>query len=75
MKAYNIKQGELTPVYSVTKGLGAGIVDTAIALGAKYLDCFEGYCTSLYSRHGFVETSREANWGDGPDVVYMSLGE
>lgn len=66
--------GELVYVFSTVPGQGAAIVESALANGAVYLDCFEGYLPTFYGRHGFVEVSRVANWTPGePDVVYMSL--
>ncbi len=66
--------GELVGVFSLVKGRGNEIVQSAIFMGATKLDCFEGYLTALYGRHGFVETRRERNWSPtGPDVVWMQL--
>ncbi len=66
--------GELVLVHSLDKGRGDAIVTDAIANGATFLDCFDGYLPTLYGRHGFVEWHREANWdADGPDVVFMEL--
>jgi len=66
--------GELVLVFSLERGRGTFIVEGAIADGATYLDCFDGYLPGLYARHGFVETRREASWTPGqPDVVFMSL--
>jgi len=66
--------GELTNVFSTVSGRGDELVAAAIAAGATHLDCFEGYLTALYGRHGFVETAREANWTPGgPAVVWMGL--
>lgn len=67
--------GELTNLFSVVKGRGAGLVTEAKRQGASHLDCFDGYLTSLYSQHGFVVTRREENWSgpEYPDVVFMSL--
>jgi hypothetical protein len=72
---YAVKPGgELVGVFSTVKGRGEIIVRDAIENGATHLDCFDGYLPTLYGRHGFVETSREANWAPGgPDVVYMAL--
>jgi len=47
---------------------------TAIDAGAKTLDCFDLYLPGWYSKFGFKEYKREANWTEGePDVVYMRL--
>ena len=73
---YAIRNGyELICVFSRFKGRGGAIVQSAINNGAESLDCFDGYLTGLYSRHGFVEYKREPNWTEGePDVVYMYIG-
>jgi hypothetical protein len=67
--------GELVGVFSTEKGRGDRLISEAKRLGAKRLDCFEGYLTDFYARHGFREVYREANWTEGePDVVYMLTG-
>lgn len=75
LSGYVVREdGELTNVFSVERGRGAEILADAIAAGAVYLDCFDGYLPTLYARHGFEVVSRVANWTPGgPDVVYMSL--
>lgn len=66
--------GELFGVFSLERGRGDALVRTAIKLGATRLDCFEGYLSALYARHGFVEYDRRPNWTEGgPDVVWMRL--
>jgi len=66
--------GELTNVWSVERGRGGDIVESAITNGATHLDCFDGYLTALYSRHGFQRVTSLPNWTPGdPDVVYMAL--
>ena len=66
--------GTLIGLYSTVRGSGDALVRTAVAHGAVALDCFDGYLPTLYARHGFRETRREANWTPGaPDVVYMAL--
>jgi hypothetical protein len=66
--------GELVNVFSLVKGRGARLVRHALMTGAVYLDCFDGYLTSFYGRHGFREVGRVANWTPGgPDVVYMHV--
>ena len=65
--------GELVLVWSLERGRGDVMVSGAVHDGATRLDCFDGYLPRLYSRHGFVETERVANWTPGqPDVVFMS---
>lgn len=66
--------GELVGVFSLVKGRGAELMRHAIYRGAHFLDCFDGYLTSFYASHGFVEVARVQNWTPGgPDVVYMAL--
>lgn len=66
--------GELVYVFSEVKGMGNHIMMDAVSKGAVYLDCFDGYLVTLYSRHGFRVVKRVENWTPGePDVVYMSL--
>lgn len=67
--------GELVYLFSVAPegGRGDDLVRTAGEIhGASHLDCFDGPLVRLYSRNGWVENRREANWTEGePDVVYM----
>lgn len=64
---------ELVGVFSRVPGRGDMMVAAAVAIGARRLDCFDGYLVTLYRRHGFFEVRREANWtAGGPDVVYMA---
>jgi hypothetical protein len=66
--------GELVYVFSMVRGLGDVLVQCAILQGATHLDCFDGYLTTLYSRHGFGRVTSLPNWTPGgPDVVYMAL--
>ena len=79
--------GEIVNLFnnSRIKGIGKEALDFAISKGGRRLDCYDGYLTDYYSKHGFKETGREAwndkyapkNWDykkDGtPDVVYMEL--
>jgi len=68
--------GTLTNVFSLTKGNGDYIMVNAKKAGAINLDCFDGYLTSFYKRHGFEVVRREANWTPGdPDVCYMALSD
>lgn len=69
---YAIRDGYLTMVFSLVRGRGDSIVAKAVKDGAWHLDCFDGYLTELYTRHGFHVYKREANWtAGGPDVVFM----
>jgi outer membrane protein assembly factor BamB len=72
---YAIREdGELVYVFSLVPGRGMFIVSSAIADGAVYLDCFDGYLPTLYRRHGFEVVDRVSNWTSGsPDVVFMAL--
>jgi len=64
--------GQLTSLFSLDKGNGSAIMESAIDNGAQHLDCFDGYLTTFYKKHGFLEVDRVANWTAGqPDVVYM----
>jgi hypothetical protein len=66
--------GELVGVFSSQPGRGDELVDAALKAGATHLDCFDGYLTEFYARHGFIEYDRSANWTPGePDVVLMGL--
>lgn len=66
--------GELVGVFSTVKGRGTVLMEAAVTAGARHLDCFDGFLTAFYSRFGFVETERFANWTPGePDVVFMAL--
>lgn len=66
--------GELVYVFSLVKGRGDKIVKAAKDRGAVYLDCFEGYLSDLYGRHGFHEVKRVPNWTPGgPAVIYAAL--
>jgi len=79
------KEGELINLFNhgFIKGLGAMAVCHAITMGAKKLDCFDGYLPTFYNKFGFIEVSRikfDTNYApDGwnyselgaPDIVYM----
>lgn len=66
--------GELCSLWS-KEGQGRIAVATAILLGARHLNCFDGYLVDFYSKLGFHEYKREPNWTEGqPDVVFMKLG-
>lgn len=66
--------GELVGVFSSIPGRGDALISAALNAGATHLDCFDGYLTEFYARHGFREYRREPNWTPGgPAVVYMGL--
>ncbi len=68
-----ISGDEIVGLFSTARGRGDDLVTDAVAAGGRRLDCFDGYLTRLYYRHGFVITRREPNWNPpGPDVVYMT---
>lgn len=74
LSGFGIVDGTLVGLFSLAKGRGSSLIDSATAAGAQKLDCFDGYLSALYRAHGFMETSRVANWTPGaPDVVFMSL--
>lgn len=57
-------------------GYGKILVNKAIELGAKKLDCFEGFLPDYYRKFGFITYKREKNWSGNPDdngVQYMVL--
>lgn len=65
----------LVYLFSLEPGRGDALVARAVRAGATALDCFDGRLVDLYSRHGFVEDFRVANWFVGePDVVHMKRG-
>lgn len=74
IRGYAVRaDGELVFVFSCERGNGDEIVSDAVASGALYLDCFDGYLPTLYARHGFEVNARVPNWTPGgPDVVLMS---
>lgn len=43
---------------SPIRGIGDAMVQSAVRMGGKYLDHFDGFLTDLYSRNGFVEYNR-----------------
>lgn len=82
---FAVLDGELINVFSQAKSWGDCLVTAGVALGAKRLDCFDGYLPTLYQKHGFIEVDRAA-WDDAyappgwrkdlwgtPDVVFMKL--
>lgn len=70
---FAVLDGRLCHVWSTQRGQGSQLVGAAVSRGAKRLDCFDGYLTALYARHGFVVVGRIPNWDpEGPDVVEMA---
>jgi predicted Rossmann-fold nucleotide-binding protein len=66
--------GTLHNLFSVEKGCGDGLMEEAVAAGARKLECYDvGVLLNLYRKHGFKETNRVKNWQGPayPDVVYM----
>lgn len=69
---FAVLDGRICHVWSTQRGQGDLLVSAAVKRGGKRLDCFDGYLTTLYGRHGFVVVDRIANWDpEGPDVVEM----
>ena len=66
--------GELVALWSLVRGQGNTLVKQAVANGATWLTCYDnGFLVQFYTRCGFDEVSREANWVAGqPDVVRMA---
>lgn len=65
-------QGELIGLFSTVKGRCHDLIESANAVGAQSLDCFDGFLPAVYAGHGYIESRREPNWTPGgPDVVYM----
>lgn len=75
LSGFGIKyDGHAVGLFSLARGRGDLLVERAKSYGGVSLDCFDGYLTDLYQRHGFVVTRREANHEEGgPDVVWMTL--
>jgi hypothetical protein len=65
--------GTLVALFSLVPGRGTDLLAQSVNKGACTLDCFDGFLPTYYARHGWVETSRIANWTEGePDVVFMA---
>ena len=71
---YIVLHGELKALWCDVPGEGGYLVQSAIADGARRLNCFDGYLVGLYSQFGFEVAARQLNWtSGGPDVVTMVL--
>jgi hypothetical protein len=55
--------GDIVSVFSMEKGSGRSIMETAIAAGGKKLDAFDTILPEFYGTHGFVEAAR-IPWND-----------
>ena len=55
--------GDIVSVFSMYKGSGRSIMETAIAAGGKKLDAFDTILPEFYGTHGFVEAAR-IPWND-----------
>ena len=67
--------GELVGLFSTKPKREGDLIGWAVSRGARRLDCFDGYLTGFYGRHGWREVKRVPNWTPGgPDVVYMVWG-
>ena len=65
-------------------GAGRTLLEAAIAVGGRTLDCYDGFLRELYADHGFRETGRmefdpayapegwDADRYGHPDVVFMA---
>jgi len=61
-KFQNKGYSEIVAVHNAepeVKGIGAVLMDSAIRLGGRYLDHFDGFLSGLYSKAGFKEYKRE----------------
>lgn len=72
---FSILYGTLRGLWCSRKGSGQWLIRQAVAHGANYLDCYDGFLVERYAREGFVETARYPNWNGAshPDVVYMNI--
>jgi hypothetical protein len=55
--------GDIVSVFSMDKGSGRSIMETAISAGGKKLDAFDTILPEFYGTHGFVEAAR-IPWND-----------
>ena len=55
--------GDIVSVFSMDKGSGRSIMETAISAGGKKLDAFDTVLPEFYGTHGFVEAAR-IPWND-----------
>jgi hypothetical protein len=75
--AINQNTSELCSMFNIDDvALGHFMVAEAVKLGAKRLNCLDGYLVKLYSDHGFVVTCAVEHNRSRPDrplslVVYM----
>lgn len=76
--ATNTATGELCSMFNATDHkLGHVMVEAAVRLGAKRLNCLDGFLVKLYADHGFVpvcavEHHRHTAERPRPLVVYMA---
>lgn len=76
--------GTIIGLFSIMKGYGDALVQSAIDHGGTRLECFEGVLSDLYTRHGFSVSERYTfdpvqapdNWDattlGTPDYLVMS---
>jgi hypothetical protein len=78
---------EIVSIYNngCRPGGGWDMVDALVAMGGNYVECYRGYLSDNYAKHGFVEIGSEPwdsalaheDWdvrrGGTPDVVHMAL--
>jgi hypothetical protein len=66
--------GTLRNLWSLHPKCGFGLMEEAVARGARKLECYDvPHLLGLYHTFGFVETNRVENWQGPcyPDVIYM----
>lgn len=84
LTGFVIANGDLRNVFNAgARGMGAAAVQRALDLGARRLDCYDGFLPAYYARFGFAEVMR-VKWDDRyapadwdysngrPDVVIMA---
>ena len=71
-KGYDDEYNEIVSVFnnSGIKGVGDELIQSAIKNGGRYLDHYDGFLSSFYSKHGFEEYKR-----DKFDPQYDPTGE
>jgi hypothetical protein len=69
----NQKTQELSNVFSIEKKRGKEILAFATnSYNQLRLNCFDGYLKEFYTKFGFTEVKRVANYiSGGPDVVFL----
>jgi len=76
LKEFNGEISELVAVHNASSisGIGHELVDSAIIEGAKYLDHFDGFLSTLYEKTGFIEYKRDPyNPMYDPNGIFASV--